>query len=1213
MGLQKYKSLTFLMAAALILGGGVLNWGGSAFAAPKITEVTTSGNIKMKYGDSLNVTKVKSGDYSQDGFVTFGGVKFSFKGLVDSLNNGNTLGGTFSSREVRDTGAAKTAFKTDSIWIDSFRVHWVNGSSTVNNKIGSANKSLYRARIAAKVSYGRTGGESSWSLWTGDSLASDLPVETEAAPITENNWKTFLDSAFIREAFKDTVPESGTNIVLSANQKASSSWLRARFSDPKTLDATLSFENPNYKSTTVPKDTGTYAVILSVKKSGNFDVSNNVVVDSLKIRRWNLADGDVISLDENLKYDPSGLYTIRTPLVTSVSRFGAITKIYADSVGGHLGGDVNVSSGNAGAPSDSVSVAVVAGNKVTVKFSKSANDTGKVAVFLRAEGKLDKKSTTSGLNDQLWSSKTFVCSLSIVPKRLTDASVSMKAIDGVKIIYSGDSIHDPKLFNVVDGETFLQRGKDFEIDSSVARTSGAFNRGTGWWGIRGTGRYDSSVTLRASYPILPCTLQVVATSVVNKQYDGTVNFGNTIPDSIQAGDTHLMWPKGGFIPKFIGLVKSEAFNDSDFTFENAKLSDAAVGDGKTATATVSLKVNGPRAKNYVLPVGAITYAPVSIVKREPTDSADTTTFDYFITDTHYFLGTAARRGVTTSPGKPLKFKGSITNGTAKLDLVYRYGIDGYDTADFKDKTDPTKAYEGDTTLAPRLAGKYGVYARVGPGGPNVKDSTYYLGDYTIKQPEDPVIDVDLPTDTTVRQTRTLVLSVQASSPNAGTIKYQWWQMRNGEPTDTVKMSSTSASFTVPTSAKANHSYYVILTNTKPGTQADASIKSKVVNVQIDDPPVDISGKGKVAVTPATWPYTGIEITPSGANVSVQAPTIEEGAATGELKDLVEGVDYRLSYTSNRNVGKALATITYLDAYRGTDTVSFQIVKRTPDDEDFNFVEFVPYTGAAVGAKVKLKDHLSGAGAIVTYYDGDTAVPTTRGYYGLTVTVGSGSNFNASLTPIAIGAFEIGMGELDTSCFKYTIPVGHKEGVTKDFGIGAVTFAKGTGYGTFKVTYNGSDSIPTVGGTYTVEAVITGGENYDKGSVVLGSYVIVGSGDAVATVGREVPKAGGKEVVAVAPVKVTASSFSAGPSPVSKNGTVKFFSTKAVKSGSLYVFDAAGNAVAKVSASGIGEVASWNLKDSKGAAVAEGTYVVKGVLTGKDGTREKVSFLFSVAK
>ncbi len=212
----------------------------------------------------------------------------------------------------------------------------------------------------------------------------------------------------------------------------------------------------------------------------------------------------------------------------------------------------------------------------------------------------------------------------------------------------------------------------------------------------------------------------------------------------------------------------------------------------------------------------------------------------------------------------------------------------------------------------------------------------------------------------------------------------------------------------------------------------------------------------------------------------------------------------------------------------------------------------------------------------------------------------------------LGWYVITYGKLDTSCVKFSIPTGHSENETTKFGIGDVTWKKGTGYGTFKVLYNGDTTVPKTAGVYTVSVEVTGGDNFEEGSFVLGEYRI--GTVSVASGNTTIPTAKKDAVVTVAPVKVAAASFTAGPSPVAKNGVIKFFSTKVVKSGSLYIFDAAGNVVAKLSAkAGSGEIASWNLKDKSGVAVAEGSYVVKGALAGKDGTREKVSFVFSVVK
>jgi len=161
----------------------------------------------------------------------------------------------------------------------------------------------------------------------------------------------------------------------------------------------------------------------------------------------------------------------------------------------------------------------------------------------------------------------------------------------------------------------------------------------------------------------------------------------------------------------------------------------------------------------------------------------------------------------------------------------------------------------------------------------------------------------------------------------------------------------------------------------------------------------------------------------------------------------------------------------------------------------------------------------------------------------------------------------------------------------------------------------SATVPTEAGEYIVRARLSGDDNFGAVTVTLDTLKIDENGKVgVKGSDRELPKPGVSNVVTVAPVKVTASGFTAGPSPVSNGSAIKFFSAKSVKSGTLYIFDANGNSVAKVAAkSGVGEIGSWNLKDKKGASVVEGTYVVKGALLGKDGTREKVSFVFSVVK
>jgi len=105
-----------------------------------------------------------------------------------------------------------------------------------------------------------------------------------------------------------------------------------------------------------------------------------------------------------------------------------------------------------------------------------------------------------------------------------------------------------------------------------------------------------------------------------------------------------------------------------------------------------------------------------------------------------------------------------------------------------------------------------------------------------------------------------------------------------------------------------------------------------------------------------------------------------------------------------------------------------------------------------------------------------------------------------------------------------------------------------------------------------------------------------------------------------PVTALSGEFTAGPNPVARSaGKVDFFRQgKRVENVTLIIFDASGNVVNKVKISDKASgdqsrrlVGSWNLKDAKGRAVAEGTYLVKGVVKTSDGKTERVSLLLGV--
>jgi hypothetical protein len=98
----------------------------------------------------------------------------------------------------------------------------------------------------------------------------------------------------------------------------------------------------------------------------------------------------------------------------------------------------------------------------------------------------------------------------------------------------------------------------------------------------------------------------------------------------------------------------------------------------------------------------------------------------------------------------------------------------------------------------------------------------------------------------------------------------------------------------------------------------------------------------------------------------------------------------------------------------------------------------------------------------------------------------------------------------------------------------------------------------------------------------------------------------EEVAVVAPVRAAAPKFVVGPSPVALGGSVNFFWQNT--NGVLRVFDATGNFVREVSVAN-----GWDLTDARGRLVAEGTYVVRGVLTANDGSRVRVSVPVTVVR
>jgi hypothetical protein len=138
--------------------------------------------------------------------------------------------------------------------------------------------------------------------------------------------------------------------------------------------------------------------------------------------------------------------------------------------------------------------------------------------------------------------------------------------------------------------------------------------------------------------------------------------------------------------------------------------------------------------------------------------------------------------------------------------------------------------------------------------------------------------------------------------------------------------------------------------------------------------------------------------------------------------------------------------------------------------------------------------------------------------------------------------------------------------------------------------------------------------------------------SVSEINRLIPPTNPIDEAAVVPVNVLTSEFTAGPNPVSRSsGRIDFYHQgRRINDGVLTIFDASGNVVNRVQITCRGDrprspatpespesansrriIGTWNLTDSRGRPVSEGTYLVRGVLTTVDGKRERVSVVVGI--
>jgi len=827
--------------------------------------------------------------------------------------------------------------------------------------------------------------------------------------------------------------------------------------------------------------------------------------------------------------------------------------------------------------------------------------------------------------------------LTVTRKELS--AITQRGVTPLSVVYDGKT-KVPTL-NLVDGSGTT--AYPLVPTTDYTRVDGDLtNAGTAKITLTGAGNYTGTLELTFAITKKEISVDVTATRSVGGQIAGlTRNYNGTKTvdaDKLTSLDVKFInTVNAGDLSNGFGyIVKSLEYDDP-----NAGVTTRAVnGVVELDTSTAE---GASLGRNYTFAGGSISssfsLSGVTINKATPV----ATDFDFTIPTNKFFTGSGQGIGTVAWQSK--------YTSTGDTRTVYYNGNDGLGAL----TTLPVGSATEDKVFA--------VTLKV-TGSNNFVDNTVgiSLGNFTIKQPQKPAVVV---TDSVGSDKRPVEVSNAGGKVNAyigdevvlrtvvtkpdsaktdkvgspagtndssiayksGTLSYVWFIDTAGTTApkwDTLKIGNAvvrtatfAATFTAADTATEKNKirrYKAEVTYSNPTVQAP-TVQSDSAQVRIWKEREDIAAA--VVTVGGTYTYTG-----KTANVSKTSVTVTLNGV--KLNNNNEN-DYKFD-VFGEDAGVGVVSVTGINAYKGKASGTFTIAKKTTAMGDLKFspaATSVPYNGAAQALTVS-PSFGEGLGAVTVTYvnlaDEEnpvtlTAAPKNAGKYKTVIAIAEGKNFTE------FEEFErpyvITQRFVERSDFNYTMP---KNGATPT--AITATLKNPMGYtGTLTTVYTNVateanlNAVPTTEGRYAVKVRVGGDDNFGMVVVTLDTLKIDSNGKVgVKSSDREVPKSVETNVAAVAPVKVVASGFTAGPSPVKTGSAIKFFSAKSVKSGTLYIFNANGNSVAKVSAkSASGEIGSWNLKDKKGAAVSEGTYVVKGALVGKDGSKEKVSFPFSVVK
>jgi len=777
----------------------------------------------------------------------------------------------------------------------------------------------------------------------------------------------------------------------------------------------------------------------------------------------------------------------------------------------------------------------------------------------------------------------------VTAKSVNSLTIDVKLANAEKA-YSGaakDPIVTVKDKSTLDGTR--GSGTDYKYDPTTG--SDWIAAGTQKVTITGQGNYSGTRDVSFTIEQAPLTIVSGATDyTITKVFDGTTK----VVPADEAGQT----------VKFEGFqLSSEALAlGTDYRWTTLPTYDSkAVGDNRIVTGTVALIANGTVAKNYKLAstsAGNFKVSGQSITKGTVKPEFFTTTPAWNKTDEDGTkLYEVYYKGPTTKVSMTAAFASAYSNGSGTQGAV-KVSYSGLD--------------EGET--APVRENSYDVYVTTNEGTSFLaQEEPLKIGVIRIQPARNPLI-ADI-ADASYRIGSSYTLKVVATNPNGSLekpatsgLKYKWYYKNEAGDTIPAK-NGGSASLSLKGSAVGDTTYVVLVTYTNTSEQASTYALSNEVKVSVLAAPEDISPAEVFVDDEFTYTGSEMEITSSQVRVVLNRVTTLEAEKDFTVK---------FSNIINAGTNSGIIKVTGVDAYKGTATGTFSIKKKDLEQTDYSVTTSARYNGKEQGMTLKLASKYKTTVTLTPVY---TAVaPTTEstpknaGSWTVNGTIKGGDNFNDVTDPIDLGTFSITKYITTLEDVEFKIPTDHKwTGAAQ--GIGAVTLknvaAEYAGEKEIRYTAGGTTVTAAVdSGVYAVSLYIKGNDNFNVADIPLGTYEIHGATwVSVAESNREIPGKAAVVEAAVAPVKAVVASVSVGPNPVASSGKVTFFwNGSSQVTGKLIVFTNVGRKVASINVKGVREIGAWNVNGA-----AEGTYLVKGVLTEKNGGKVNVSTVVSVAK